>query len=225
MVPPKRYAVLEGGLPFTKAYGMTAVEYVGKDARLGEVFKTSMTDYNLLFMERVLEIYKGFEGLKCLVDVGGGDGSILNMIISKHPTLKGINFDLPQVIEKSPAFPEVDNVPGDMFVSIPNGDAIFMKWILHTWDDEDCLKILKNCYKALPLNGKAIVVDMVIPEASEATLSLRSLYQFHLFMMNMNPKGKERTEREFEILGKAAGFSNIQVACSAFNFSVVELHK
>lgn len=85
--------------------------------------------------------------------------------------------------------------------------------------------ILKNCYKALPEHGKVIVVDLVILEAPETSLVARSLFQFDMFMMNTNPTGKERTEREFENLAKQAGFSRIQLACSAYNFSVVELFK
>ena len=98
-------AVLEGGLPFYKAYGMSAVEYIGKDDKFREIFKGSMKDFNALVMKKILEKYKGFEGLKLLVDVGGGDGTILNMIISKHPTIKGVNFDLASVLEKSPSYP------------------------------------------------------------------------------------------------------------------------
>ena len=64
-----------------------------------------MKDLNPLVMKKILEKYKGFEGLKLLVDVGGGDGTLLNMIISKYPTIKGVNFDLASVIEKSPSYP------------------------------------------------------------------------------------------------------------------------
>lgn len=120
-------AVLEGGLPFYKAHGMEAVEYVGKDARFCEILKGSLKYFNPMLMKKILEKYKGFEGLKSLVDVGGGDATILNMIISKYPTINGVNFDLPSVIETSPSYPGIEHVAGDMFVSIPKGDAIFMK--------------------------------------------------------------------------------------------------
>ncbi|KAJ4723831.1 Caffeic acid O-methyltransferase [Melia azedarach] len=219
-------AVLEGGLPFDKAYGMSAVEYVGKDAKFCEIFKGSMKDFNPLFMQRILEIYKGFGGLKSLVDVGGGDGSLLNLIISKYPAIvKAINYDLAQVIEKSPPYPGIEHVVGDMFTHIPEAEAIFMKWMLHSWDDKHCVKILKNCYAALPVNGKVIAVDMVIPEVPEDTLAVKSMFQFDLFMMNMNPSGKERTKREFESLAKSAGFSHLRVPCHAYNFSVIEFYK
>ncbi|XP_062030028.1 caffeic acid 3-O-methyltransferase-like [Rosa rugosa] len=217
--------VLEGGVPFTKAYGMSVVEYNAKDARYGETFRNSMKEFNPVFMKEILGSYKGFEGLGTLVDAGGGDGTVLNMIVSKYPTIKGINYDLAAVIEKSPSYPGIEHIAGDIFVNIPKGDAIFMKWILHHYDDKSCLTILKNCYEALPDHGKVMVVDMVIPEAPETTTSAKSLFQFDMFMMNMNTNGNERTEKELGSLAKQAGFYTIRVASSAFNFSVVEMFK
>ncbi|KAK4844390.1 hypothetical protein QYF36_019612 [Acer negundo] len=73
-----------------------------------------------------------------------------------HVKYVGINYDLAAVIEKSPSYPGIEHVAGDMFTHIPNGDAIFMKWIIHHFDDERCLKILKNCYEAIPVNGKTL---------------------------------------------------------------------
>uniref|UniRef100_A0A3N7FGT0 Uncharacterized protein n=1 Tax=Populus trichocarpa TaxID=3694 RepID=A0A3N7FGT0_POPTR len=64
-----------------------------------------MKSFNVTFMETILDIYDGFEGVKCLVDVGGGNGSILNMIITKYPAIKGINYDLASVVESSPSYP------------------------------------------------------------------------------------------------------------------------
>ncbi|KAK0587676.1 hypothetical protein LWI29_026697 [Acer saccharum] len=97
--------------------------------------------------------------------------------------------------------------------------------IIHHFDDERCLKILKNCYEAIPINGKVIVVDMLVPDAPETSLAGKSLFQYELLMMNVNTEGKEKTRKEFESLAKAAGFSHIQVPCSAYNFSVVEFYK
>ena len=69
-------AVVEGGLPFNRAYGMNTFNYVGKDARCCDLFKAFMGDYNPMFMKMILEIYKGFEGLNSIVDGGGGDDDI-----------------------------------------------------------------------------------------------------------------------------------------------------
>ncbi|KAL6349293.1 hypothetical protein AAG906_033949 [Vitis piasezkii] len=218
-------AVLEGGLPFKRSYGMDAIDYVGKDARFFEMLKASNRDYIPMFMNKILETYKGFEGLKSLVDVAGGNGSVLNFIVSRYPSIKGINFDLAPVIEKLPSYPGIEHVAGDMFTSVPKGDAIFMKNILHSWSDEHCVKLLRNCYHALPDNGKVIVVDAVIPDAPEPSAQVKSTYQLDLFMMNLNPDGKERTEKEFAELAKEAGFFSTKVACCAYSFSLVEFHK
>ncbi|KAF7846675.1 hypothetical protein BT93_L3923 [Corymbia citriodora subsp. variegata] len=218
-------AVLEGEVPFERAHGMAAPSYLRKEARFSEIFKNSMKEYNKLFMSKIFDKYKGFEGLSSLVDVGGGDGSILSLIISKYPHIKAINFDLASVIEKSPSYSGIEYIAGDMFVSIPRGDAIFIKWVLHMFDDEHCIKILKNCCDALPENGNVMVVGLVIPEAPEANLAARSLFQLYVFMRNMNPMGKERTEKESEALAKEAGFRSIEVAYSAHNLSLVELYK
>ena len=98
-------AVLEGGIPFNKAYGMNAFEYQGTDPRFNKVFNRGMADHSTITMKKLLETYKGFEGLTSVVDVGGGTGAIVNMIVSKYPLIKGINFDLPHVIEDAPQFP------------------------------------------------------------------------------------------------------------------------
>ncbi|XP_042509161.1 caffeic acid 3-O-methyltransferase-like [Macadamia integrifolia] len=96
-------SILEGGgTPFYKAHGMDIVEYVVSDPKRIEVFGSSLSEFNVLLMKKVLDTYEGFEGLQVLVDVGGGNGQILSMIISKYPSIKGINFDQSHVIEKAP---------------------------------------------------------------------------------------------------------------------------
>lgn len=98
-------AVLDGGIPFNKAYGMTAFEYHGKDARFNKVFNSGMFNHSTMTMKKILDMYDGFNGLTTLVDVGGGTGASLSMIVSKHPSVKGINFDLPHVIQDATSIP------------------------------------------------------------------------------------------------------------------------
>uniref|UniRef100_A0AAU7BAY9 O-methyltransferase 1 n=1 Tax=Lophophora williamsii TaxID=130138 RepID=A0AAU7BAY9_LOPWI len=218
-------AVLDGGIPFNKAYGMTAFEYHGTDPRFNKVFNNGMSNHSTITMKKLLENYKGFEGVSTLVDVGGGTGATLNMIISKHPTIKGINFDLPHVIEDAPTYPGVEHIGGDMFVSVPKGDAIFMKWICHDWSDEHCLRFLKNCYAALPDHGKVIVCEYILPVAPETNHAARTVFHVDAIMLAHNPGGKERTEQEFESLAKGAGFEGFRVACSAYGTKVMEFLK
>ncbi|GKA66063.1 caffeic acid 3-O-methyltransferase-like protein [Tanacetum coccineum] len=141
-------AVLEGGTPFDKVHGTSGFEYMGLDARFNKIFNKAMVDTSIIVIKEVLNCYHGFENLKSLVDIGGGLGITLNMIISKHPKIKGINLDLPHE---------------ETCLNLPQGEAIFMKWVLHGWSDSNCIKLLKNCYKSLPEHGKVIVVDKILP--------------------------------------------------------------
>ncbi|KAL8538227.1 hypothetical protein ACS0TY_000265 [Phlomoides rotata] len=218
-------AVLDGGIPFNKAYGMTAFEYHGTDPRFNKVFNQGMSNHSTMTMKKILETYKGFDGLKTVVDVGGGTGATLNMIVSKFPSIKGINFDLPHVIEDAPTYPGVEHVGGDMFVSVPKGDAIFMKWICHDWSDEHCIKFLKNCYDALPENGKVLLAECVLPEELDTGLATKNVVHIDVIMLAHNPGGKERTEKEFHNLSKAAGFKGFNKACCAYNTWIIELLK
>jgi hypothetical protein len=218
-------AVLDGGIPFNKAYGMTAFEYHGTDPRFNKVFNQGMSNHSTITMKKILETYTGFDGLGSVVDVGGGTGATLNMIVSKYPSIKGINFDLPHVIEDAPAYPGVEHVGGDMFVSVPKGDAVFMKWICHDWSDEHCVKFLKKCYEALPKNGKVILAECILPEVPDTKMETKNVVHIDVIMLAHNPGGKERTEKEFEALGKASGFKSFKKACCAFNTWVIEFCK
>lgn len=99
-------AVLESGVPFSKAHGgKTPFEDMPEDPKFSEVFNRAMSDHSIILMKKIVETYDGFEGLCTLVDVGGGTGATLNMIVAKYPSIKGINFDLPHVIAKAPSYP------------------------------------------------------------------------------------------------------------------------
>lgn len=218
-------AVMEGGIPFNKVHGMHAFEYPAVDPRFNEIFNKAMYDQSTHIIKNILAKYKGFSQIQQLVDVGGGLGHTLRVITSKYPSIKGINFDLPHVVEHAPQISGVEHVGGDMFESVPKGDAIFMKWILHDWSDDKCLTLLKNCYKALPENGKVIAVETNITDQPETTAYARAISQLDVSMMTQNPGGKERTRREFETLAKSAGFARVDFVCCASSFWVMEFHK
>ncbi|KAG7974055.1 hypothetical protein I3843_06G028400 [Carya illinoinensis] len=218
-------AVLEGGYAFEKAHGMPVYKYNEKDPIFGEAFNFSMSQYSILVVNQILKKYMGFEGLSTFVDVGGGIGGTLNLIISKYPSIKGINFDVPEVLRNAPYLNGIEHVGGDMFKEVPKGDAILLKLVLHNWDDEQCLKILQNCYKALPETGKVIIIDPVLPVAPEATNFCKFATQSDHIVFNLLGAGKERTEPEFRELATAAGFSDFRIACCVCAYLVMELHK
>ncbi|KAL3519222.1 hypothetical protein ACH5RR_021811 [Cinchona calisaya] len=218
-------AVLEGGIPFNRVHGTHAFDYPSRDPRYNELFNKGMVGPTALTMKEVLQQYKGFQHLHTLVDVGGGLGITLHKIISKFPSIRGINFDLPHVIQDAPSYPGVEHIGGDMFESVPGGDAIFLKMILHDWSDDHCLKLLKNCFKALPDHGKVIVVDLILPVKPDTSTFVKGIFQADVLMMTQNPGGKERSEADVWALAIGAGFKDTKLECRAGNVGVLELYK
>ncbi|KAK9116232.1 hypothetical protein Sjap_015179 [Stephania japonica] len=220
-----KHAVLEDGcVPFDKSHGMNFFEYAEKEPRVNRVFNEAMAASSAISFQEVFKVYDGFKEVKELVDVGGGVGTSLSIIMCKYPHISGINFDLSHVIagappnqgnlikENSRMAIGVKHVAGDVFEGIPSGQTIMLKWVLHDWGDEHCVKILKNCCKALPEEGgKVIVIEYVLPEKLGNDAESFNALVADLFMMNLNPGGKERTLAQFRNLAKIAGFSEIKV--------------
>lgn len=226
-------AVLDPSVePFKKAHrGMSAYEYYGKDEEANQLMQKAMWGVSEPFMEALIGGYDGgFDGVETLVDVGGSSGICLNMIMNKFHTIKkGINFDLPEVVAAASAahvFPGITNVGGDMFECIPSGDAIFMKWVLTTWTDEECLTIMNNCYRALPGGGKVIACEPVLPEVSDDSRRSRALLEGDVFVMaTYQAKGRERTELEFKKMGISCGFLNFRAIYLDHFYTVMEFQK
>nr|ACJ84475.1 unknown [Medicago truncatula] len=210
---------------FKKVNGISKYEYFGKDPQINQIFNKSMTNMTKIHMKEILEKYKGYEGISTLVDIGGGNGQTLKMIIEKYPSIKGINFDLPQVIENASPIPGIEHVGGSMFESVPQGDAIMLKAVCHNWSDEKCIEIFSNCYKALPQNGKVILVELALPECPEPTNASRFASIIDNIMF-INAGGKERTPKEYEIFAQRSGSSRLEVVCCAFSIiGVMEIYK
>nr|AAC18623.1 bispecific caffeic acid/5-hydroxyferulic acid O-methyltransferase [Lolium perenne] len=218
-------AVLDGGIPFNKAYGMSAFEYHGTDPRFNRVFNEGMKNHSIIITKKLLELYHGFQGLGTLVDVGGGVGATVAAIAAHYPAIKGVNFDLPHVISEAPQFPGVTHVGGDMFKEVPSGDAILMKWILHDWSDQHCATLLKNCYDALPANGKVVLVECILPVNPEANPSSQGVFHVDMIMLAHNPGGRERYEREFQALARGAGFTGVKSTYIYANAWAIEFTK
>ncbi|BAT98185.1 hypothetical protein VIGAN_09182100 [Vigna angularis var. angularis] len=99
------------------------------------------------------------------------------------------------------------------------------QWILHDWDDEEFVKLLKNCYKAIPSDGKVIVVDLIVPVLPNSTVIARTAFQTDLLMMAQTARGKERTQNEFMELALSSGFSGIRFVCFVSGFWIMEFFK
>ncbi|PSS19510.1 Caffeic acid 3-O-methyltransferase [Actinidia chinensis var. chinensis] len=213
--------------PFVKANGEPAYSYYGKKLEMNGLMKKAMSGVSVPFMKAILDGYDGFGGVDRLVDVGGSAGDCLRMILQKHPNVKeGVNYDLPEVVAKAPIIPGVTHVGGDMFKSIPTGDAIFMKWVLTTWTDEECKLIMKNSYKALPAGGKLIACEPVLPKLTDDSHRTRALLEGDIFVMTIyRTKGKHRTEEEYRQLGLLAGFPHFRALYIDYFYTLLEFQK
>ncbi|KAJ0112582.1 hypothetical protein Patl1_02213 [Pistacia atlantica] len=146
-----------------------------------------------------------------LFNDGGGIGEMLSEIVKSYPHIKGINFDLPHVIATAPKYDGISHVEGDMFKAAPQADAVIMKWILHDWSDEDCVKILRNCKEAIPeKTGKVIIVDVVLRPDGSGIFDETGLV-FDLLMLAHTTGGRERTEQEWKKLLEEGGFPRYNI--------------
>lgn len=218
-----------GPEPFAKANGLPAYQFYGKDEEANELMRKAMWGLSVPFMEAFLDGYRDhdFAGVETLVDVGGSSGACLSMIMRRVESVKvGVNFDMPEVVAGAPDFPGIIHVGGDMFKYIPQGDAIFMKWVLTTWTDEECELILKNCYNSLPEGGKVIACEPVVPEETDSSQRTRALLEGDIFVMTIyRAQGKERTEEEFKKIGIAAGFPGFRAMYLDHFYTVLEFQK
>ncbi|KAH9607894.1 hypothetical protein KSS87_001337 [Heliosperma pusillum] len=145
--------------------------------------------------------------------VGGGTGTMANAIAKAYPNVKCTVLDLPHVVEglENNGL-NLDFVGGDMFEMIPSADAVLLKWILHDWSDDDCLKILKRCKEAIPCKdegGKLIIIDMVLDIQNDNINNTQLL--FDMEMLSDTIGGKERTEEEWKQLFMKAGYDHYNI--------------
>nr|GMC64143.1 trans-resveratrol di-O-methyltransferase-like [Ipomoea batatas] len=158
-----------------------------------------------------------FEGLTTLVDVGGGTGTIAKFILEAFPRLKCTVFDLPHVVAHQSQSQNLRFLGGNMFHSIPSADAIMFKHVMHNWNDESCVKILKKCREAISNNekdgvkGKVIIIDMVLGAEKENEADATEVKLMFDVLMMILLTGRERTEKEWERLFIESGFTHYKI--------------
>jgi hypothetical protein len=190
--------VRSGQTPFELANGTTFFEYLAARPTEQAAFQVSMTDRSVHEAKAVVAAYD-FSSFRRLVDVGGGQGVLLSAVLAATPGLAGVLFDQPAVVEHAraslPAGCEV--VGGNFFESVPGGaDAYLLSRVIHNWDDEDAVRILRSCRGAMPDDGTLLMVETVLPErAADQPAAIRmDITMLMLFA------GRERTEAEYSAL-------------------------
>jgi hypothetical protein len=201
-------------------------KYFEQNPAEAQVFNQAMTSFSASEIGPVLEAYD-FAGISLLMEAGGGHGALLRAILGAHAGMRGILFDLPSVIGQarehmagSRVADRCELVGGSFLESVPPGaDAILMKHVIHDWNDEDSLRILKNCHAALPEGGKLLVVEAVITPGNEPSVGKM------LDLIMLVAGGQERTEAQFRALLAAAGFEMTRTVPTKSPVSVIEARK
>ncbi|KAH0688119.1 hypothetical protein KY284_018672 [Solanum tuberosum] len=201
--------------PFASIYGKSLYEYAEKEPILNHLLNEGMASDARLVMSVLIQNGKGllFEGLKSLVDVGGGTGTVAKAIADAFPQINCTVFELPHVIEGLEGSKNLSFVGGDMFNSIPCADAVLLKWVLHDWSDEDCIKILKKCKEAIPSKengGKLILIEIVMDQNKDDDKSYETQLLIDMLMMVIL-SGKERSQQEWAKLFYDAGYSDYNI--------------
>ncbi|URE01233.1 o-methyltransferase [Musa troglodytarum] len=187
--------------PFEVAHGKDIFEVTKQNPEFNSLLQAGMaSDARLVVQVLIRECGDVFRGLRSLVDVGGGTGTMAMAIAEAYPQLKCTVFDLPHVVAPL--------------------------WVLHDWSDAECVRILQRCKEAIPSKeegGKVVIVEMVLnvddslPELSETQL----LFDLH---MMANTSGKQRSEAEWGKLFKSAGFSDYTLKPLLDLRSVIEVY-
>jgi hypothetical protein len=140
-----------------------------------------------------------WDGVRRVCDVGGGTGAALRTLTRLRPELEPLLFDRPEVVAAAPA--DLPAVGGDFFVSVPEGcDRYLLLAVVHDWDDDDAVRLLRCVRDALPAHGSAVVVENVLPDRPRDEFAVAS----DLLMLVLGP-GRERTRGRFDALFDAAG--------------------
>ena len=153
----------------------------------------------------------GWSGDETIVDVGGGNGSLLLALLERHPQMRGIVFDLPETVRDDAAFGErCAFVAGDFFDRVPAGDVYLLSTILHDWDDDSAVRILRTIRAAAKPGTRLVLLEGTLQEGNEPDgAKWLDLLMLALF------GGRERDETQWRALLDAGGFDIVQMSGGA----------
>jgi ubiquinone/menaquinone biosynthesis C-methylase UbiE len=223
------HSVTTGETAFNHVFGMSVWEYRARNPEQAKSFDDAMANQTSMYNTAIMSSYT-FSGFEKIVDVGGGDGSLLTTILKANAGLKGVVFDLPHVAEK--AKQRIDKagltercqvIAGDVFASVPDGgDAYILSRMIQSWDDTRAIEILKNCGRAMAPSGRVLVIEGVIHSGNEPDINKI----FDLTMMVLSG-GRQRTTIEYQKLMEAAGLTLSQIIPteSVLGVSVIECRR
>lgn len=220
------HAVRTGGRGFDHAHGTDTWGYYASNPDAAERFDAAMGALTGGSAEAIVDAYD-FARFRYVVDVGGGDGTLLAAILRRAPDARGLLVDVEHVVDRARRaldaeclLPRVELHAGDFRRSVPSGgDCYVLKWILHDWDDEQAVTILRRCRAAAPGTARLVVVERVIPEQVGADDVDAVLADLNMMIWT---SGRERTADEFTALLAAAGWRLERILPTGTGLSVIE---
>jgi O-methyltransferase domain len=219
------HSVRTGKTAFDAVFGVSLFDYFAAHPEAAELFTAGMAARTAEHLAAIVAAYE-WRGLDTIVDIGGADGALLAAVLAAAPEADGIVFDQPHVEDAARrrlAAAGLQNrcrfASGDFFVAVPGGgSAYLLKYIVHDWDDERVLGILRNVRRAAPSHTRLIVIEPLLPEGEEPALEAAMMDIAMLVVTG----GGERTASRFAALYSNAGFRLSRVVPTASPFSLVE---
>ena len=218
------HSVQTGSPAFNTVFGASLFDYLQQNTDAADAFNQGMANVSSLLAYAVLMAYD-FAGISSIVDVGGGQGKLLEKILQFNPDITGTVFDTASTIEGAQQGFGGDvrkrrcsYVVGDFFTSVPQGaDAYLLCGVIHDWDDRRALRILRNCRRAMTEKGRLLIVDMVVPDTDATSFS--KLLDLNMLAMT---GGRERTQAEFRALLDAADYKLTRIIPTMAPQSIIE---
>lgn len=221
------HTVATGENAFRHVHGVSLFEYLADHPDEARMFDRRMTSFSTVEIPQIVEAYD-FSAARTVVDVGGGEGRLMAAVLVAYPALRGVIFDLPHVVGGAERALREGGVAdrctlagGDFFESVlPAADLYLLKWIIHDWEDDDAVKILRNCARAMDAAGKILLAELVIGAANSGDDG--PLLDIHMMVL---PGGRERTEAEFAQLFAAAGLRLTRVIVTSGVMCLLEAER
>ncbi|HZZ81467.1 MAG TPA: methyltransferase [Gemmataceae bacterium] len=218
------YSIQTGKPSFDHIFGKGVFEYLSEHPEEAKIFDAAMTGFHGPETQAMIDAYD-YTGVNTLVDIGGGNGTVLKAVLGRYPNMKGILYDLPGVIQRAKGnlaeaglASRCQTIAGSFFEAAPpGGDAYQMRHIIHDWTDEQCHTILSHVRKVIPKTGRLLVIEMVIKPRNEA----QAAKWLDLNMLVM-PGGRERNEAEYRELYAKAGFKLERIVPTPTDVSIIE---
>lgn len=211
-------------------HGVGGYERLATDAPASQVFHGAMVELTRQVAPAIVSQLE-LDSVRCVVDVGGGQGELLGAVLQRAPAARGVLCDQDTALHGAADLLERCGVAarcrieaGDFFVRVPPGaDLYLLKSVLHNWDDESCRRILARCVDAMPPRARLLVIERVRPDDAGHGPHDREVARTDLNML-VSLSGRERSRGEYARLLADTGLTLASVREAAGAWSVLEAH-